>query len=99
MHAVVMDSLEEYLSGTLKPAVQRDIEAHLSSCESCREEIQSMQDVSHLLVIPAVRRSSRPSPGFFAGVMRQVGERQAVPSFAASLRSIWPSGGGWCSLR
>ena len=48
MHAVVMDSLEEYLSGALEPAAQREIEAHLSTCESCREEIGSMQEVSHL---------------------------------------------------
>ncbi len=43
MHAVVMDSLEEYLSGTLEPAVERTIEAHLSACQACREEMRSMQ--------------------------------------------------------
>ena len=46
MHAVVMESLEEYLSGTLKPAVLRDIEAHLSTCEMCRQEVAGMQEVS-----------------------------------------------------
>ena len=45
MHAVVMDSLEEYLSGTLEPAGQRKIEAHLNACKTCREEMREMQDV------------------------------------------------------
>lgn len=50
MHAVVMSSLEEYLSGALEPASQREVEAHLKTCPMCREEIRSMQDVSHLFV-------------------------------------------------
>jgi anti-sigma factor RsiW len=83
MHAVMMDSLEEYLSGTLEPAVLRDIEAHLSTCELCREEIQGMQDVSHLLVSLRSEEVYDPSPGFFAGVMQQVGARQTVPAFAS----------------
>jgi anti-sigma factor RsiW len=48
MHAVVKDSLEEYLSGALEPAGQRDIEAHLSTCEGCREELAGMQNISEL---------------------------------------------------
>ena len=34
MHGVVIESLEEYLSGALEPAAQRDIEAHLSNCRN-----------------------------------------------------------------
>ena len=83
MHAVMMDSLEEYLSGTLTPAALRDIEAHLSTCELCREEIQSMQEVSHLLVSMRSDEVCEPSPRFFAGVMEQVDARQAAPSFAS----------------
>lgn len=48
MHAVVKDSLEEYLSGALASAGQRDIEAHLSICEGCREELAGMRDISAL---------------------------------------------------
>jgi len=84
MHAVVMSSLEEYLSGALEPAAQREIEAHLNTCSMCREEIRSMQDVSQLFV--SLRTQSTdvgdPSPGFYAGVMRQLGERRAAPSSA-----------------
>jgi len=86
MHAVVMESLEEYLSGTLNPAESRDIEAHLNSCEMCRQEVAGMQEVSQLFdaLKPADEAIGpvTPAPGFYAKVMREVGNRQAVPSFA-----------------
>src|SRR5258708_11921757 len=87
MHAVVMNSLEEYLAGALEPAAQREVEAHLSTCPMCREEIHGMQEVSLLLVSMRSPESSPsedsldPSPGFYPGVMRQVGERRAAPTF------------------
>jgi predicted anti-sigma-YlaC factor YlaD len=37
MHAVVMESLEEFLAGALDPATQREIETHLGTCQVCRE--------------------------------------------------------------
>lgn len=83
MHAVVMESLEEYLSGVLEPATQRQIEAHLSTCSQCRDEIRSMQDVSQLFVSLRSEEAWEPSPGFYAGVMREAGERKATPSFAS----------------
>jgi anti-sigma factor RsiW len=84
MHAVVISSLEEYLSGTLEPAGRREVEAHLGSCPMCREEIRSMQDVSQLFISLRSEEAVEPSAGFYAGVMRQVGaERRATPSFAS----------------
>ena len=62
MHAVVMDSLEEYLSGTLEPAVLRDIEAHLSTCELCREEIRGMQDVRISWFLCGPKKFTTPRP-------------------------------------
>src|SRR5450432_3785417 len=92
MHAVVKDSLEEYLSGALEPAGQRGIEAHLSTCERCREELAGMQDISELFASlqPEVAMpgtlgflDADPRPGFHARVMQEVGGRRAVPSFAS----------------
>jgi anti-sigma factor RsiW len=87
MHAVVKDSLEEYLSGTLEPAGQRDIAAHLTTCEGCREELAGMRNISELFTslrweeaIPGTQGD--PRPGFYARVMEAVGGRQSVPSFA-----------------
>jgi anti-sigma factor RsiW len=82
MHAVVMESLEEYLSGTLKPAALRDIEAHLSDCETCRLQVTGMRQVSEWFGALKAEEELGPAPGFYARVMRQVGHRQAVPSFA-----------------
>jgi len=83
MHAVVMDSLEEYLSGTLEPAVERAIEVHLSTCQACREEVRSMQDVSQLFVSFRAEEEVVPSAAFFAGVMQQVDAQRPAPSFAS----------------
>jgi anti-sigma factor RsiW len=84
MHAVVMDSLEEYLSGTLEPVVQRSIEAHLGACNACREEVRGMQEVSQLFVsFRAEEEAAPPSAGFFAGVMQRVEAQRPVPTFAS----------------
>ena len=82
MHAVVMDSLEEYLSGALEPAAERSIEAHLSTCNACREEVRSMQDVSQLFVSFRAEEEVAASAGFFAAVMQQVEAQRPAPSFA-----------------
>jgi len=83
MHAVVMESLEEYLAGTLEPAELRVFEAHLSACGTCRREIHGIEDVSQLLVaLRSEEESFEPMPGFFAGVMERVSEGKAVATFA-----------------
>jgi len=83
MHAVVMDSLEEYLSGVLTPAVERQIEAHLSTCETCREEVSGMREVSQLFGSLHAEEVVEPSPAFYAGVMRQVAAQKPARSFAS----------------
>jgi len=83
MHAVVMDSLEDYLSGALEPEVEMAIEAHLKTCSACREEIRGMQNVSQLFVALQPAESVEPSMGFYAKVMRQVEELSPRPSFAS----------------
>src|ERR1039457_1513380 len=82
MHGVVMESLEEYLSGSLEPEAQRDIEAHLSNCEMCREDIRAMLEVSQWFGALRSEEAMEPSPGFCSRVFERVGERKAVPSFA-----------------
>ena len=82
MHAVVMESLEEYLSGTLTPAALREIEAHLNGCEMCRQEVAGMQEVSDMFGAFRVADPIVPAPGFYAKVMREVGQRQRLPAFA-----------------
>ena len=82
MHAVVMQGLEEYLSGTLNPVAQREIEAHLNGCDSCRSEIRSMQEVSEWFGSLRPEEPAAPAPGFYARVMQQVEQQRVVPSLA-----------------
>jgi anti-sigma factor RsiW len=77
-----MESLEEYLSGTLEPAANRDVQAHLSTCERCREELAGMRDISELFVSLQPEKTLQPTPGFHARVIQQVGERKPAPGFA-----------------
>jgi len=85
MHAVTMENLEEYLSGTLEPADLREMEAHLSTCGACREEIRGMRAMAELF--GALRSDETEAwnirPGFSAKVMEQVGRRKPVPAFAS----------------
>lgn len=83
MHAVVMQSLEEYLAGALNPAAQREIEAHLQGCEMCRSEVRSMQEVSEWFGSLRPEEAVLPAPGFYARVMEQVGQQKAAPSMAS----------------
>jgi len=81
MHAVVMESLEEYLSGLLEPAARRRIETHLHDCASCRAGIDGMADVSSLF--GALRNQAcEAAPGFYARVVERIESTSAAPSFA-----------------
>jgi len=82
MHAVVMQSLEEYLSGTLNPAAQREIEAHLKGCDPCRSEIRSMQEVSALFGSLQTEEAVVPTAGFYARVMQEAEQQAAEPTLA-----------------
>lgn len=81
MHAVVMESLEDYLAGSLEPSESRVIEAHLSNCDRCREEIRGMQEVSLLFGSLKSEAGLEASPAFFSGVMQKTGAGSG-PSFA-----------------
>ena len=83
MHSVVMESLEEYLSGALAPAARRDIEAHLNGCIHCRDEVRGMQEIGRLFSSLRCEEELYPSPGFYARVVRQAEARQSVPTFSS----------------
>jgi len=84
MHAVVMESLEDYLAGSLEPSEVRMIEGHLSNCDRCREEIRGMQDVSLLFGSLRTEETVEASPAFFAGILEKTGAApKPAPSFAS----------------
>jgi anti-sigma factor RsiW len=83
MHAVVKDSLEEYLAGVLGPAARREIETHLKGCESCREDVAGMKQVSLWMQSLKAEEVLVPAPGFYARVMQEVGGRKPAPTFSS----------------
>ena len=81
MHAVVIESFEEYLSGRLAPAACRSVEDHLRDCPRCRAEMDAMADASRLF--GALRgEACDPAPGFYARVVERIEASSAAPSIA-----------------
>ena len=83
MHSVIMESLEEYLAGTLSPASQQEFEAHLYVCKTCQEQVSSMQEMGPLFSSLRSVEDVAPSPAFYARVVRRVEDSQRTPSFAS----------------
>ena len=83
MHAVVMENLEEYLAGTLEPADAHRIGEHLNACDSCREEIRSMQEVALMFGTLRSEETFQPSPGFYGRVMETATAARPSVSWAS----------------
>lgn len=85
MHAVVMESLEDYLSGLLEPVEVRAIEAHLNTCDTCREEVHTMREVNALFASLQTEEVVEPSAAFSARVLQQACavKPQPTPAFAS----------------
>jgi anti-sigma factor RsiW len=91
MHAVVMESLEEFLAGTLEPVERHVVEAHLGSCAACRDELQAMEDVNLLFGSLRSREAMEPALGFYGRVMQQVSEPKAGTAWSSffAFDPIW----------
>ena len=81
MHPVILESLEEYLSGTLLPGSLREFEAHLTTCPECREEVRGMQEVSSLFT------ALRPVEAY--GAFSRVCDAVAAQAAASRAPSFW----------
>jgi anti-sigma factor RsiW len=73
MHDVIARGLEDYLRGS----ASRDVEAHLSECERCREEVSRMGEISALFETLHAETAIEPSLGFSQRVMRRVQEEKS----------------------
>jgi anti-sigma factor RsiW len=69
MHQVILDRLEEYLSGSPSP---REFTAHLETCEECRTEVGEMRELSGALVALRAPEELAPPAGFYARVAERV---------------------------
>jgi anti-sigma factor RsiW len=80
MHQVIVESLEEYISGVLTPAAQRDFDAHLETCADCSRDVNGMLEMSGLFESLRPAEEIDAPAGFYARVLSQVSKPQA-PSF------------------
>jgi anti-sigma factor RsiW len=78
MHAAEKDRLEEYLSGSLEPAALDKLEAHLKTCEACRQEVEAMQEFSQCMAALWPAKVPEPAPDFYARVMQRIGRQSAA---------------------
>ena len=78
MHQVILESFEEYVGGLLTPAQQREFDAHLEACAECRQEVNSMMEVSNLLSSLRAPEPIAPPPEFCARVFAQVSQQEAA---------------------
>jgi len=83
MHAVIVNDLEQYLSGHLPPSALDRFQAHLATCGQCRWEVEEIRESTGLLRWLKPPEAVDPPPGFVAQVMQVVTET-AAPSFWSS---------------
>ena len=63
--------LPAYVSRTLTPDEQQQVEHHLQSCSTCRQELQEVQTMQTALKT-AIQKRPGPSPAAFAKVMSRI---------------------------
>lgn len=69
MHEPVRRRLEEFLRGGSGFA---DVESHLSHCEGCRREVESMRAQAELFRALRAPAGLEPGAGFYARVMNRI---------------------------
>jgi len=76
MHQVILDRLEEHLSGSLG---LREFTAHLETCAECRAEVREMQELSSAFVALRATEQVMPQPGFYARLTELLEGQKARP--------------------
>jgi len=80
MHAVIIDDLEDYLSGYLPPSALDRFQNHLKACGECRLEVEELRETAGMLDALKPQGVIAPPPSFLPLVMNAVSASPA-PSF------------------
>jgi anti-sigma factor RsiW len=75
-HARAQELLSDYLEGELEAADRVAVEAHLSGCEECRRDLESLQATLQALSRLA---AAEPSPDFMDEVRKKLKRRGNSP--------------------
>jgi predicted anti-sigma-YlaC factor YlaD len=89
MHREIQDGLEDFLAGTTDPNGQIRIEMHLRECAECRQEVESMREMTELFSSLRSPDPPLPEPGFYARVNKLIEEQQPEPFWAAALEPFF----------
>jgi anti-sigma factor RsiW len=84
--------LSEYVDGGLDARRARDLESHLSGCESCKELVESFRANKSLLASLPLRQTSTGFDAALAGRIAALAHPPRQRSWLADLaQSIWPA--------
>jgi predicted anti-sigma-YlaC factor YlaD len=89
MHREIQDGLEDFLAGTADSNGQIRVETHLRECAECRQEVESMREMSELFTSLQSPDPPVPAPGFYARVNRLIEEQRPAPFWGAALEPFF----------
>jgi anti-sigma factor RsiW len=85
MHREIEDGLEDFLAGTADPNGRGRIETHLRECSECRQEVESMREMSALFSSLRSPDPPAPPPDFYARVNILIEQQRPAPFWTAVL--------------
>src|SRR5246127_4397459 len=85
MHREIQDDLEDFLAGTADPNGRGRVETHLRECSECRQEVESMREITELFSSLRSPDPPLPAPGFYARVNILIEQQRPVPFWRAAL--------------
>jgi len=85
MHREIQDGLEDFLAGTADPNGRGRVETHLRECTECRQEVESMREMTELFASLRSPDPPVPAPGFYARVNILIEQQRPVPFWRAVL--------------
>lgn len=101
----ITNKLSAFLDGELDQRGQMEVQAHLETCPACREELEALQRVSHLLHA-SPQPDFTPAASFRDRLMLQLPRRdEALPDAARSNSQLLPwmapvtALGGWVFIQ
>lgn len=89
MHRFIRDRLEDLLAARGNASGNRQVSAHLSSCDECSSALLSMQTQAELLTTLRAPEEVEPAPGFYARVLQRIEERAKESMWAAFIYSTF----------
>jgi len=89
MHQTIQDGLEDFLAGTAAKVERVRIESHLRECAECRQEIETMREMSELFVSLRSPDPPVPSPSFYASVNNLIEMQQPKSLWEVFLEPVF----------